>query len=198
MLLVMSRKRWVRFLRGCWSIRRDSPVVKHAFLFICISSPSPILPPHLASAIQRTSFSHNFTSFLSIIHSVRVREAQSRHVVIVSSVCVLNEMKNEILVAGLFGSKLSNQLPLAADDVTSWKTCCAHVLGRCLILNLISSGGIVLCCHGLNLYLQAHQERKVPDPGPRNAIAAALIEMGDRVAMYVGMAVVSLVHAATL
>jgi hypothetical protein len=55
---------------------------------------------------------------------------------------------------------------------------------------------VLSCCHGL--YLQVDQERKDPDPGPRNAIAAALIKMGDRVALYVGMAVVSLEHAARI
>jgi hypothetical protein len=44
-----------------------------AFLFIRISL-SSILPPHLACAIQRTSFSRNSTS-LSVIHSIRVRDA---------------------------------------------------------------------------------------------------------------------------
>ena len=76
MLPVMSRKRWGRFLRGCWSICRDSPVVKHASsVYLHLFPLPPYFPPHLASAIQRTSFSRNFTSFLSIIHSVRVREA---------------------------------------------------------------------------------------------------------------------------
>jgi len=42
------------------------------FLFACISAPFAILLPYLLPLIQRTSFFHNSTSFLSIIHSIRV------------------------------------------------------------------------------------------------------------------------------
>jgi len=64
------------------------PGILLAFLFICIPpSPYSHRTSHLPYNVPR--FSRNFTSVLSIIHSVRVRW----HVVIVPSVCVLNEMK---------------------------------------------------------------------------------------------------------
>jgi len=77
MLRVMTRKRQTRFeidVRLVYFVVSIRCEARLLFLFACISTPSSILSPHLLSAIQRTSFSRNSTSFLSIIKSNRVRE----------------------------------------------------------------------------------------------------------------------------